>query len=413
MSPEMFAYPFLFLTIFFESFLLITFLSGPSRTSRRRAASNKTPKVAIIVPCWNEELTVASTIESLLALEYPRERLSLILVDDGSTDNTFATMTRFADNPQIKILRKENGGKHTAVNMAITHAGEVELIGCLDADSFVDPQALREIITCFDEADVMAATASMSVYQPRTILQRVQYIEYLLGIAMRHIFSVTNSIYVTPGPFSFYRPQVFKNIGVFTHGHLTEDMEMALRMQRAGYRIENAIRARVYTKAPATLSKLFKQRVRWITGFLRNVLYDYRDLIGSRRHGALGLIVLPVSLISIVFAIGTFSTSVVRSVQDFIHTIGTTSGIPLEYLVMHHSFAFSWFYLPYSITFLLGIVLIAIVFSLIIMGKRISQTPGTLMPDMVFYMIVYSLISPLWLIRSVADVARGAKNTWR
>jgi cellulose synthase/poly-beta-1,6-N-acetylglucosamine synthase-like glycosyltransferase len=367
--------------------------------------------VAVIVPCWNEETTVAGTIESLLALDYPREKLSLILVDDGSTDGTYAAMNRFANNPQITILQKENGGKHTAVNLGIAHAKDAELVGCLDADSFVDPQALREMITCFDERDVMAATASMSVHQPRTILQRVQYIEYLLGIAMRHIFSVTGSIYVTPGPFSFYRPQVFSEIGSFRHGHLTEDMEMALRMQRAGYRIENAVRARVYTKAPATLRKLFKQRVRWMTGFLRNVLYDYRDLVGNRRHGVLGLLVLPISLISIVFGIFILGTGLVHATQNLSDAVGTVSGVPLTYLITGHSFG--WFYLPYSTTLLLGGVLVAIVLSLIIMGKRISRTPGTLMPDIVLYLFVYSLISPLWIIASVADVARGAKNTWR
>ena len=411
MSSAALAYPFLFLTIFFESFLLVTFLSTPARTKRRRAPSIKTPNVAIIVPCWNEETTVAGTIESLLALDYPKEKLSLILVDDGSTDHTYAAMNRFADNPQITILKKKNGGKHTAVNLGIAHAKDAELIGCLDADSFVDPQALREMITCFDEKEVMAATASMSVHQPKTILQRVQYIEYLLGIAMRHIFSVTNSIYVTPGPFSFYRPQVFSELGSFSHGHLTEDMEMALRMQRAGYRIENAVRARVYTKAPPTLQKLFKQRVRWMTGFLRNVLYDYRDLIGNHRHGALGLLVLPISLISIVFGIFMFGTGLVHATQDLSDAVGAASGVPLSYLITSHSFG--WFYLPYSTTLLLGGVLIAIILSLIVMGKRVSRTPGTLMPDIVLYLFVYSLISPLWIIASVADVARGAKNTWR
>ncbi len=413
MSYEAFTYPFLFLTIFFESFLLVTFMSTPARASRSRKASDKTPKVAVIVPCWNEESTVAGTIESLLALEYPKEKLSIILVDDGSTDNTLVEMSRFADSPQVMILKKENGGKHTAVNMAIEHAKDAELIGCLDADSFVDPKALREILSCFDEEDVMAATASMSVHEPRTVMQRVQYVEYLLGIAMRHIFSASNSIYVTPGPFSFYRSQVFEKIGVFRHGHMTEDMEMALRMQRAGYRIENAIRARVYTKAPETLSKLFKQRIRWNTGFLRNVLYDYRDLVGNRSRGALGLIILPFALISMLFAIGMFGSSIVQFVQNTLHSIVITSGIPIKYLITNHSI--SLFYLPYSTTFILAGILMAIIISLIIIGKRLSNTAGhgTLVPNIVLYVVIYTLISPLWLIWSVADVARGAKNTWR
>ncbi len=412
MSPEVLTFPFLFITIFFESFLLITFLSTPARASRKRIASTKTPQVAVIVPCWNEESTVGGTVDSLLALNYPKEKLSIILIDDGSTDGTYTAMSQFADNPQVQILQKENGGKHTAMNLGISYAKGAEIIGCLDADSFVDPMALREIITCFDESDVMAATASMSVFEPKSILQRVQYIEYLLGIAMRHVFAVANCIYVTPGPFSFYRPEVFEKIGLFTTGHLTEDMEMALRMQRAGFRIENAVRARVYTKAPATLRKLIKQRVRWITGFLRNVLYDYRDLIGNRERGALGLIILPVALISVVLGVVIFSSSCIQLIQSIVTTIRTTSGIPLTYVLMPH-FSFAWFYLPYSATIFLSAVLLGMVFLLIYLGKRVSETPGRLFSNFLLYAVIFSIVSPLWLIRSVADVARGAHTTWR
>jgi len=401
----------MFLAIFFESFLLVTFLSKPARKSRERSVSTNTPKVAVIVPCWNEETTVASTVESLLALDYPKEKLSIILVDDGSADATYTAMSQFANNPQIILLQKENGGKHTAVNMGIAHAKDAELIGCLDADSFVDPQALREIITCFDDDEIMAVTASMSVYEPRTFLQRMQYIEYLLGNALRHVFSVVNGIYVTPGPFSFYRPQVFQQIGAFRHAHLTEDMEMAFRMQRAGYRIGNAVHAHVYTKAPATFPTLLKQRIRWNTGFLRNVLFEYRDLVGSRRHSALGLLILPFSLISIVFALFMLGSSAVHFVQSTLHTLAITNGVPLEYLLTPNSF--SLFYMPYSVSVILGAILICIIVSFVFIGRRLSETPRILLPNLILYVLIYSFISQLWLVRSVADVARGAINTWR
>lgn len=411
MSAEAFTYPFLFLTVFFESFLLVTFLSQPARASRKRRESTDTPTVAVIVPCWNEESTVAGTVESLLALEYPKEKLSIILVDDGSTDRTHTVMSQFAEHSQVTVLHKENGGKHTAVNLGIEHAKGVDLIGCLDADSFVDPQALREIIPCFEDPRVMAATASMSVHQPRTVLQRMQYVEYLLGNALRHIFSAADSIYVTPGPFSFYRPEVFKTLGPFRHAHLTEDMEMALRMQRAGYRISNAVRARVYTKAPATLRKLVKQRVRWNTGFLRNVLFDYRDLVGSRRHHALGMVILPFSLISMVFAIGLFGKSIFQFGQEILSTVTKIQTVPLAYTLTPQPMSF--FYIPYSTAVILGIMLMLVVVSLIVIGKRLSETSGPLTANLVLYVLMYGLVSPLWLIRAVADVARGAANTWR
>ncbi|MGH7174734.1 MAG: glycosyltransferase, partial [Minisyncoccia bacterium] len=92
MSLELFAYPFLFIAIFFEVFVLVTFLSKDARIARGRKPAMRNahdlPRVAIVVPCWNEAETLAATVNSLLALEYPREKLELILVDNVSTDGT-------------------------------------------------------------------------------------------------------------------------------------------------------------------------------------------------------------------------------------------------------------------------------------------------------------------------------------
>src|SRR3989344_7500489 len=148
MSPEMLAYPFLFIAIFFESFVLVTLLSKPAREARSRTLSASTPSVAIIVPCWNEASTIGATCDSLLALDYPKDKLEIILVDDGSTDTTREAMSRFKEHQQIRIIHKENGGKHTALNAGIATTN-AELVGCLDADSFVETDALREIVTCF------------------------------------------------------------------------------------------------------------------------------------------------------------------------------------------------------------------------------------------------------------------------
>lgn len=299
MDFQVLAYPFLFIALYFESFLLVTFLSKPAREHRLESITQSTPKIAIVVPCWNEETTVAGTVESLLALDYPKEKLSLILVDDGSTDNTPAVVDQFSTNPQITAIHKKNGGKFTAMNAGLEYAKDAELVGFLDADSFVAPDALREIVAAFSDQNISAVTASMSIHKPRTIFQRMQYAEYSLAIVLRHVFASVNGLYVTPGPFSFYRRSIFADIGPFRHAYLAEDMEMTMRMQRAGLRIGNAIRARVYTKGPPTFAKLIKQRVRWTTGFLRNLFFDYRDLLGTKKNVVLGMLVLPLGIIAI------------------------------------------------------------------------------------------------------------------
>ncbi len=413
MSFEVLTYPFLFIAVFFEVFLLITFMSEPARTRRAQVLSTKTPKVAIIVPCWNEEKTIRGTVESLLALDYPKDKLSIMLVDDGSTDNTASVMDTFVGTPQITVIHKENGGKHTAVNLGIKQSEDAEFVGCLDADSFVEPDALREIIGYFDNPKVAAVTAAMSVHQPRKILERMQHADYIHGITLRHVISSLNGLYVTPGPFSFYRRETILELGGFQKGHNTEDLEMALRIQRGGYIIENAPRARVYTKTPTTVPSLVKQRTRWTTGFLRNVLYDYRDLIGNSKFGTLGVFMLPLGLVANISGIIMFCVLIYNFIRLIVTRYLLTQGFPLSYTLTPHFHTFQWFYLPLTTVLLLSLTTLVGAITTMLLGKHISKTPGDLFLGIIAYMLFYSLIAPLWLIRALYDVSTGTRRSWR
>lgn len=414
MSLEALTYPFIFIALYFESFLLVTFLSKPARERRIVTSTDTnrlTPKVAIVVPCWNESSTVAGTVESLLALEYPADKLSIILVDDGSTDGTGAVIDSFAKHPQIAALHKENGGKYTAMNLGIEHAADAEFIGFLDADSFVAPDALREVTCAFEDLAMMAITSSMSIHKPQTLMQRMQYAEYSLSITLRHAFASINGLYVTPGPFSFYRRSIFDKIGRFIHAHLAEDMEMAMRMQRAGMQIGNALRARVYTKGPPTLPKLVKQRVRWTTGFLRNILFEYRDLIWNRQNAVLGILILPFGLLAVAGGIFIFVISLTQIATSIFHALSVAQAAPFSYAFTWHPF--SWFYIPVTVIMLFGATLALTTLVWMAIGKRTSNTPGHLIPNVIVYLLLYGFIAPIWLIQSVSHVVRGVRTAWR
>ncbi|KND49765.1 MAG: biofilm PGA synthesis N-glycosyltransferase PgaC [Parcubacteria bacterium C7867-008] len=412
MQLEFFVYPFLFLGLYFQVFLLITFLSTPARERRARPASIATPKVAIIVPCWNEQDTIGGTVKSLLALDYPKDKLEIILVNDGSVDNTKEVMDSYIGNPQITVIHKENGGKHTAINAGIERATDAIFVGCLDADSFVAPDALREIVSCFDDPKVSAATPAMSVHNPRSMLERMQNAEYIFGIMVRHVLSAVNGIYVTPGPFSFYRMSVIREVGGFRHAHQAEDMEMALRMQRAGYLIENAPRARVYTKVPRTIKTLVKQRTRWTTGFLRNVTQEYRDLVGNPQYGILGLMILPLGFVAVIGGVALFLLAIAMMVREIIRTYMITHGVPLSYTLMPH-FTLEGFYLSLTFVTLLSLITGAASVAFIIIGKRVSDTPGELTVGIIGYALVTGLIAPFWLMRSLSDLVTNTKRKWR
>jgi cellulose synthase/poly-beta-1,6-N-acetylglucosamine synthase-like glycosyltransferase len=116
-------YSLLFITLYGEIFLLLAFLDSYEETSSATPLTlpPHVPKVAIIVPAYNEEKTVAKTILSLLALDYPEDKLEVIVVNDGSKDNTLAAARAATNDPRVTILTKENGGKHSAMNLALEH----------------------------------------------------------------------------------------------------------------------------------------------------------------------------------------------------------------------------------------------------------------------------------------------------
>lgn len=403
-------YVVLFLTIYFEAFALLTFLGRDARLRRaRERILGACPKVAVVVPCFNEESTIEGTVESLLNLDYPKDKLELVLVNDGSTDGTRAVMDRYVGHPSITVIHKENGGKHTGLNIGFA-CTDAEFVGCLDADSFVHPGALREVLSHFTDERVAAVTASMTVHEPGNILQRMQYAEYLAGVALRHIFATVNGLYVTPGPFSFYRREIINALGGFRHGHQTEDMEMAMRLQERGYKIENAPRAQVYTKAPGTVWSLVKQRTRWTSGFMRNA-YDYRALFGNPRYGILGLMVLPMGVLAIAASLALVLLVVYESAVSLTAFIATQGDVPWSYTFALPTL--DWFYLPISGVLLLGVVGLTAAIATMVIGKRISGAKRNIALDVFWYVVLYSYVAPLWLFRSTRDVALGYNRSWR
>jgi cellulose synthase/poly-beta-1,6-N-acetylglucosamine synthase-like glycosyltransferase len=403
---ELLTYGLLFISLYFEVFLLVSFLERRLAKKGAPATSMPLPTVAIVVPCFNEERGIAGTIHSLLALEYPREKLQIVVVDDGSTDNTLQIARAFATDERVKVFAKENGGKHTAMNYALSHIS-AELVGCLDADSVVDSQALKHIAAVFADPRVSAVTPGIHAKETNTLLQHMQKVEYRLSLFNRFMLAALGSAFITPGPFSLFRSSVVRQLGGWKHGHSTEDMEMALRMQEQGHLIANCPGAIVYTSTPPTLKKLFKQRVRWTYGFLRNAV-DYRHMVGSRRYGNLGLLILPSALISIGTAIFFFMRLMY---EFFVQSLDTYTRIALmETLPLPH---FELFYMNTSAMWVLVWLAVGLVLILISAGGFIGTGSRKLPVGTPLFVFLYCFLVPLWLATAVFRATFKMGVRWR
>jgi cellulose synthase/poly-beta-1,6-N-acetylglucosamine synthase-like glycosyltransferase len=401
----------LFAALYFEVFLLISFLEKRPQ-QKTLSLPRRYPSVSIAVPSYNEERTIGGTLDSLLALQYPKEKLEIMVIDDGSRDNTRKIAEEFAaKHPQIKYFHKENGGKWTALNFAIERS-TAEFIGCLDADSFVAPDALIEIIKKFEEdPEIHAIMPAMKVFRPRALLERMQAVEYSFGVFYKKMFDNIGALNVLPGPFSFYKRSTFDKIGLFKHAHNTEDMEIAFRMHERGLKIVNAHNAIVHTTVPKTVSALLKQRTRWSQGFLENSR-DYAHMYFNKKYGNFGMLVLPFGLFA--FFAGLYTTAYIAftlvqaAVTDMLNTWATR--LPPTYTFAWPKF--EWFYLNTSMMTFTVLAVMGCTVTAILLGNKIAESKLTIF-SFLSYFALFGFIAPMWLATAVWGAARSRPAPWR
>ncbi len=406
-------YIFLFASLNFEVFILmIYFQNRENMKEEERLVAEGTseyPSVTAIVPCWNEEKTVARTVHSLLELDYPKDKFKIMIVDDGSTDKTWEVIQQFKNNPQIELHTKKNGGKYTALNYGLSKL-TTDLVGCLDADSYVHKDTLKKIVYYFQDKETMAVAPSIKLWEPKSVLQLLQKIEYGFGIFNRKMFQYMNAIYITPGPFSIFRKEVFEKLGPYRHAHNTEDIEIALRMQENGMKIVHAHNAFVYTVPPNTVKKLLVQRIRWSHGFIQNAK-DYRHMFFKKRYGNVGVFILPmavISILSVLFISSISIFSIIRSaVNQYIifQTVGFNPHWP--------TWNFDLFYVNTQIITLLGLATAVGTITFVVISKKMSEGKLDLGMDLIYYLSLYMFIAPIWIIKASWNALFSVKTKWR
>lgn len=297
---KMIEYAIAFLALYITVFFLLVFVSKKDEMLKvPKLREGWEPTISVVIPAYNESDTVGKCIESVASADYPQEKIEIIVVDDGSPDDTYEVAKSYAKKyPNVKVFRKENEGNAAYTkNYGIGKAGG-EIIATLDADSYIERDSIRKMLPHFESEDVVAVTAAVKVDRPQNFLEKLQQVEYLYTIFSRRVLVFLDSVQVTPGPFSMFRHWVFKKIGGFDPSNILEDQEMAMRIQQYNYKIRSSLDANVYTEVPRGFWGLLRQRTRWHRGGLKNAV-KYGNLIGPK-YGDLGMIVMPLGLVAVV-----------------------------------------------------------------------------------------------------------------
>jgi len=275
------------------------------------------PKVAVLIPAYNEEKVIEKTVRAALNSSYPN--LRVIVIDDGSKDRTLEVAREAfkteAATGKVLILGKKNSGKAEALNYGIEHIGDAEIFVGIDADTIIAPDAISRLVPHFINPKVGAIAGNAKVGNRVNLWTRWQALEYITSQNFeRRALDVLGAVSVVPGAIGAWRVSAVREAGGYHIDTVAEDADLTMALLRRGYRVEYEDMALAYTEAPTNANGLMRQRFRWSFGILQAV-YKHRGVMA--RKGALGWVALPniwifqiflplVSpLIDIMFAVGT------------------------------------------------------------------------------------------------------------
>ncbi len=402
------------ISLYFAIFWFLVLMEKEKKLKLR--ILKRCPYVSIVVPAYNEKKNIIATLESLTNLSYPKNKLEIIVVNDGSTDNTSNIVADFICRNKyknVKIINKKNEGKGAALNDGLAIA-KGDFFVCLDADSFVTKDALKKILPYFTDESIAVVLPLLKVAKPKTLWQKMQWLEYIINLFYKRLMSRLNCVHVAPGPFSVYRKDVLKQIGGFDENNITEDLEITLRLQSKNYKIVQVLDAEVFTLSPKTFKGLYKQRKRWYKGSIINA-FKYKYMIFNKKYGDFGIMQMPTIIISGLIAITLVISSLYYGLKPYIKTLYNSIFIDFDFYTLIKAFKFNFSLLDLDyMTMLVAIITLCI--SILVIRKShaaAKEKPskyGTL--ALVSYLFFYFFVIGLIWIGIMIDFALWKKQKW-
>lgn len=252
----------------------------------RLTVLDRKPLVSVIVPGYNEAVVITKCVESILASRY--RRFEVILVDDGSTDETAAIMAALtAEHGRVRSVTQANAGKGAALNRGIA-ASHGDILMFVDADGIFAPDTLLHMLQGFDHPSVGAVCGDDRPVNLDRVQTRMLAVLSHVGTGLvRRALSLLHCLPIVSGNMGAFRRELVHNVGGFHEDSLGEDLELTWRVYKAGYRVRFQPKALVYAESPSTVRGLWRQRVRWSRGLLQSLRIHF-GMVGNLRYGSFG-----------------------------------------------------------------------------------------------------------------------------
>lgn len=262
------------------------------------------PTLSILIPAYNEEGYIGDAIESVLESTYPSERFEVIVIDDGSTDGTYAEAAAYRDRG-VKVFRRENGGKSSALNLGL-RCSSGSVVVTVDADSRPKPAAIERMVAqLWAEPSVGALSAPVVPIRERSHINRLQRVEYAISNTNRRALSVFETIPVVPGCMGVYRREALEDIWGYDPDTITEDFDITVQLLKQGWAVRHGSGI-VRTVVPGDWQSLWRQRLRWYRGSVETIA-KHLDTLRIPEYRYLHALVMPRRVVAHLFSpIGSF-----------------------------------------------------------------------------------------------------------
>ncbi len=362
------------------------------------------PSVTVLIPAHNEERVIVQTVTSVLLSDIPG--LRIIVVDDGSIDKTAELLdSNYSNEPRVRIIHQLNRGKAAALNHAMSLA-DTEIVVTIDADTEIEPDAIRKLIRHFSDPQVGAVAGNVKVGNRSRWLTRWQALEYITSQNMeKRAFDLLNCITVVPGALGAWRKKAIEAAGGITADTVAEDADLTIAIRRLGWRVGYDEEAIAWTEAPETAGQLIRQRFRWTFGTLQS-FWKHGDTLLRPKYGTLGWIALPnifvfqlvLPLISPIIDLMFFGSLLLWGLAQFRVTrlpqLWTTADVEK------------------SVFFFLGFLLIDILTCMVAFALE-RKEDWTLLIPVLLQRFYYRQLMYVVLFRSVKEAVSGRPVGWR
>ncbi|HEX6420357.1 MAG TPA: bifunctional polysaccharide deacetylase/glycosyltransferase family 2 protein [Acidimicrobiales bacterium] len=348
------------------------------------------PPVSVVIAAYNEEAVIAKTLASLGRTRY-RSVIEWIVVDDGSTDGTAAVVAGMAaKDPRIRLVRQPNAGKAAALNNGFRLA-RGQVVVTLDADTVFEPDTVGNLVRHFlvdGDGRLGAVCGVVRVGNLGNVLSRWQALDYVTQLGVeRGAQDLLGAILVVPGACAAWRRRAVLLVGGYSSATLTEDCDMAITLQKYGYRVVQDDRAASRTEVPETARALMRQRFRWLYGNIQ-VIWKHRRMILNPMHGWLGMLTLPAAVMSVV--------------------------VPVVFLPLVYVMAFITLRgHGVSLILIYGGLFLAVQFVMAAVGVRLMRERPAHLLMVPLYRVIYEPLRAYLLYKAAYSALSGTRHEWQ